>query len=101
MRRPNKRPPKNEWRVMRRETWERDKGICQGCGQPVSLRRAHCDHIEPLSEGGSNAPSNRRTLCPTCHCLRAGKAHQGMMAGALRRGDLLPGWRTKQAVWEG
>jgi len=41
-------------------------GVCEICGFPVSeLLQVH--HVIPKSRGGSNKPSNKVQLCPTCH----------------------------------
>lgn len=43
----------------------RDNQKCQNCGQKgVEL---HVHHVVPLSDGGSNDPSNLTTLCVECH----------------------------------
>jgi 5-methylcytosine-specific restriction endonuclease McrA len=38
---------------------------CELCGYKRSSRDVH--HIEPISEGGSNAEDNLISLCPNCH----------------------------------
>lgn len=90
------------WEQLRRQVWERDGGRCQGpyCREagPLPLGQAHIDHRLPLSAGGTNALSNLRTLCRRCHVLRAGRAHAGMIATALRDGIIPPDWRG--LVWE-
>lgn len=99
------RMPRELWRALRRQIWARDRGRCQGphcAAQPawsLALRRAHIDHICPVSKGGTNAAANLRTLCRRCHVLRAGHEHQGMVAAALRAGLIPPDWRA--LVWDG
>jgi 5-methylcytosine-specific restriction protein A len=52
----------------------RDNGLCQQClrdgrvtiGYPV-------DHIIPLWKGGSDADSNKETLCTTCHDAKSAR----------------------------
>jgi len=81
-----------EWRGktspswMRYLVWERDQGICSGCGQNCIAgefyrdgspreNRAHgtgdlwqADHIVPVVEGGGECGLARfRTLCTACH----------------------------------
>jgi 5-methylcytosine-specific restriction endonuclease McrA len=48
-----------EWRELRRETLERDRGVCTvpGCGRVVA------DHIVSRKEGGADALHNTRSLC--------------------------------------
>lgn len=57
------RYPEN-WEDLRQEVLERDEYQCGNCGSTDSL---HVHHIVPLSLGGSNQPSNLRTLCKSCH----------------------------------
>lgn len=100
---PRKRRPAHElWNRTRQQVWDRDGGYCQGpyCrgAPPMLLSEAHIDHILPISANGSNALSNLRTLCRRCHALRAGRAHVGMIAGALRDGIIPPDWRS--LVWD-
>lgn len=44
---------------------QRDKWICQECGQITP--DLHVDHIVPLAEGGTDTDSNKRCLCIPCH----------------------------------
>jgi len=96
-----RRLPQELWEAMRQRVWERDGGRCQGpyCrdAQPLALETVHIDHRVPVSAGGTNASSNLRTLCRRCHVLRAGHAHAGMIAHALRDGVIPPDWRA--LVW--
>ena len=50
----------------------RDKGRCQICFKDVSgeifhLNEYHLDHVLPLSEGGTNDPTNFQILCKECN----------------------------------
>ncbi len=50
----------------------RDKGRCQICFKDVSgeifhLNEYHLDHVLPLSEGGTNDPTNFQILCKKCN----------------------------------
>lgn len=62
-----RRMPTHEWRVIRQYVYERDKGLCLYCGEPVELNKCHIHHVLELSHGGSNHPSNLKTLCKKCH----------------------------------
>jgi len=93
---PKSRQPIEIWRETRRKVWERDEGICQHCGKPVSLRICHTDHIYSGKLAG-NKMSNLRTLCRRCHVLRKDMRHRGMIASALRDGIIPPNWR--ELVW--
>lgn len=57
------------WRRTRLAVIARDEGICQLCGCVVKSY-AQVDHIVPKAEGGSDAMSNLRLLCPSCHSRR-------------------------------
>ncbi len=53
--------------------WERDRGLCGICGQPVVLGAMQLDHIIPRSLGGPTTPENLRTAHPTCNNRRRNK----------------------------
>ena len=95
---PKSRQPDEVWQETRRKVWERDGGICQHHGEPVSLEECHIDHIVS-GKRGTNHMSNLRTLCRRCHVLRADNRHRGMIARALELGIIPPDWRG--LVWEG
>jgi 5-methylcytosine-specific restriction endonuclease McrA len=61
------RMPIAPWRVMRQFVYQRDGGKCCYCGAPVELYACHIHHVLPLSESGTNHPSNLKTLCVACH----------------------------------
>ncbi|WP_407658800.1 HNH endonuclease [Leptothoe spongobia] len=63
----------------------------------LSLRSAHIDHVQELSQGGSNCLDNLRTLCRRCHCLRSSHAHRAMVMKALKDGVIPVNWR--EWVW--
>jgi len=55
-----------------RQAWERDRGICQGCGRYVpEVSPPH--HIVYRSRGGEDVLENMVTLCNECHY----KVHHG------------------------
>ena len=49
--------------TMRREAYERQKGICPDCGDPFALEAMEADHITPWHEGGKTAAANCQMLC--------------------------------------
>lgn len=53
------------WDEIRHNVYRRDNYTCKQCG--ATNTRLHCDHIKPLSKGGTNDYSNLRTLCEECH----------------------------------
>jgi len=59
------RLPADEWKALRKRVFERDGFCCTYCGQ--SGGRLECDHIHPLSKGGSNDEDNLTTACNTCN----------------------------------
>ena len=65
-----KRMPEDLWRAMRQHVYQRDHGRCCYCVGPTELFECHCHHVLPLSEGGTNHPTNLKTLCPVCHKTR-------------------------------
>ena len=51
------------WRQLRAGVLFRDTYTCVLCGGGAS----EVDHITPLAYGGSDHPSNLRSLCRDCH----------------------------------
>lgn len=52
---------------------ERQKHKCANCRCCLKESGYHVDHIQPLSRGGSNWPSNLQCLCPTCNLKKHAK----------------------------
>jgi 5-methylcytosine-specific restriction endonuclease McrA len=72
IRRPSRIP---SW--LRRAVFYRDKGRCQNCfsdltGTVALSPRLHLDHIRPLSQLGSNDPTNFQLLCESCNLKKGG-----------------------------
>jgi hypothetical protein len=57
---------------VRRKIFERDNNQCRWCGTSENLT---IDHIQPVSEGGTNRQSNLQTLCRSCN-LKRNREHQ-------------------------
>jgi 5-methylcytosine-specific restriction protein A len=58
------------WKEVRRRVLARDAFVCQECKKPLSeipswFTEVH--HIIPRERGGSDHPSNLKTLCLICH----------------------------------
>jgi hypothetical protein len=53
--------------------YERDGGICQYCSAAVLVSDFHCDHVVPVTQGGSNDPDNLVCACPPCNLSKAAK----------------------------
>lgn len=64
------RMPLDLWRVLRQYVYERDEGKCRYCGEHTELYDCHCHHVLDLQHGGTNHPSNLKTLCRVCHKKR-------------------------------
>jgi hypothetical protein len=63
--RPNGRLSGPVWRALRAAIFQRDNYTCQYCGaRGVPLE---CDHVYPISRGGSDDPSNLATACFRCN----------------------------------
>lgn len=81
----------HEWKVRsspsyaRRCVFERDGGVCAGCGTPVE--KWHADHIVPVAEGGGDCGlDNFRTLCVPCHNQETAALRQRLAAKEANRG---------------
>jgi hypothetical protein len=61
----NKRPSQGEWAALRTMVFERDDYTCQYCGQRGG--KLECDHVHPVSRGGSNELDNLTTACLSCN----------------------------------
>lgn len=68
---PYVRPLAHEWRVIRERIFARDDYTCTYCGsRGVKLE---CDHIIPVSRGGSSEDSNLTTACKPCNRSKRSK----------------------------
>jgi 5-methylcytosine-specific restriction endonuclease McrA len=57
------------------ETVRAKKSIrCYYCGEKMSGKRAHIDHVFALSKGGNHASSNVCASCPTCNLSKQAKS---------------------------
>jgi hypothetical protein len=60
--------------------WERvylaGGGRCLACRKKITRKKANCDHILKVEDGGGNDISNLRCLCVKCHHLRHGGGYQ-------------------------
>ncbi|MDR0552224.1 MAG: DUF262 domain-containing protein [Spirochaetaceae bacterium] len=57
---------------MKREAYERQKGICFLCNKHFEISEMEGDHVMPWSEGGHTVPENLQMLCKECN-RRKGK----------------------------
>lgn len=59
--------------AMKREAYERQKGICPSCGEHFELESMQADHITPWSEGGRTIAENCQMLCAGCNRRKSNK----------------------------
>jgi hypothetical protein len=57
------------------QVYKRDKFTCVYCGVNGSEAELQCDHLHPISKGGSNHVSNLRTSCRSCNQSKGNKTN--------------------------
>ncbi len=57
----------------RHEVFERDRWICQYCGERVTRDNATLDHFIPQCKGGKPTKDNLKTSCFVCNSLKSGR----------------------------
>lgn len=62
---------RSEWVFLSEAIKQRDDFTCVYCGSRAEP--LHCDHVIPLSQGGSNSPHNLATACRACNCGKSGR----------------------------
>jgi len=58
---------------MKREAYERQKGVCPKCKKKFAIEEMEADHIKPWSKGGKTTAENCQMLCGDCNRIKAGK----------------------------
>ena len=58
---------------MKREAYQRQKGICVKCEKQFSLEEMEADHIKPWHEGGKTIAKNCQMLCKQDNRTKSGK----------------------------
>lgn len=58
---------------MKRETYERQKGICPICKKHFEIEEMEADHITPWCEGGKTNAENCQMLCRECNRRKSNK----------------------------
>lgn len=57
----------------KRVAYEKQKGICNKCGEHFELKEMEADHITPWSKDGKTNPENCQMLCLECNRRKTGK----------------------------
>jgi 5-methylcytosine-specific restriction endonuclease McrA len=58
---------------MKRESYERQKGICPVCNKHFAIQEMEGDHIKPWHLGGKTTHENCQMLCKECNRRKSGK----------------------------
>ncbi|MBX2897943.1 MAG: DUF262 domain-containing protein [Cyclobacteriaceae bacterium] len=58
---------------MKREAFERQRGICPSCNKQYDMDGMEADHITPWSKGGKTTSANCRMLCKADNRTKSGK----------------------------
>lgn len=56
---------------MKREAYEKQKGICSKCGKHFDIDEMEADHIKPWSKGGTTTADNCQMLCKACNRIKS------------------------------
>lgn len=65
------RPSRSEWERIRTEVYFRDDYTCQYCGERG--KKLECDHVIPVSRGGTHDLDNLKTACFKCNRSKRNK----------------------------
>ncbi|VEG91666.1 HNH endonuclease family protein [Legionella spiritensis] len=57
---------------MKREAYEKQKGICSKCSKKFEIKDMEADHIKPWHEGGKTITENCQLLCKQCNRTKSG-----------------------------
>jgi hypothetical protein len=57
----------------KRESYERQNGICPTCGKHFEIQEMETDHITPWHLGGKTVAENCQMLCKSCNRTKSGK----------------------------
>jgi len=56
---------------IKRAVYEKQGGLCAGCGKPFPIERMQGDHIIPWSKGGTTVIENCQMLCGQCNLTKS------------------------------
>lgn len=55
----------------KRTAYQRQQGVCPGCGESFEIEQMQGDHIVPWSRGGCTTPDNCQMLCTECNSTKS------------------------------
>lgn len=58
---------------IKRETYEKQAGICPQCAKHFEISEMEADHIDPWSQGGKTTAENCQMLCRPCNRRKSDK----------------------------
>ena len=58
---------------MKREAYEKQKGVCPKCKKHFEIEEMEADHIKPWHEGGKTTAENCQMLCKQDNRIKSGK----------------------------
>ena len=58
---------------MKREAYERQRGVCASCGRHFCFADMEADHITPWHSGGRTVAANCQMLCRDCNRRKGGR----------------------------
>jgi 5-methylcytosine-specific restriction endonuclease McrA len=56
--------------------WDKQKGLCRSCYEPLKADSFEDDHHLALIDGGTNELQNRRLICIPCHKAKSALEHK-------------------------
>ena len=74
----------SRWDRLRQAVFMRDGFRCQVCLALVA--HPECDHVLPVSQGGTDDMGNLQTICPTCHRAKSQRESHRPGAATVQRG---------------
>lgn len=85
-------------RFFRRQVYDRDRGICQLCKQPLNIEEMNLDHIIPVSLGGVTLWENLQATYAKCNISKGNNGasrEKTKRTMAYRRETLHASWASK------
>lgn len=82
---PTRRPVSS---TVKTALYERQRGICNGCGEEFAKRNLEVDHILPLSKGGQTELVNLQLLCGHCNRVKGDRTQEYLLKKTKRRRSL-------------